>query len=270
MKLRQIACDQIKVPAVRITAVYDEEHLALLRSSLEAMGTVNPIIVVATDGVYEVVDGLHRWEEAKSRGETHIPAIVYEGGPAESLLMNLVLNRVRGKVKASEMVAVIQELWKTHAMDSEAIAAKTGLGREYIEKLQVISTASIPLKQALEEERIGVGAAYEIARLPNPLQQEQVLNQHLVYNIPLKELRALVSNVLKEMATIAAGAPVGPPKEPPAPPVYLCETCHNEIDPKYLRSVMVCPDCFGQVWRLARAAGAEELKAEQAQGGGST
>jgi len=268
MKLRQIACDQIKVPAVRVTAVYDEEHLALLRSSLEAMGTVNPIIVVATDGAYEVVDGLHRWQEAKQRGETHIPAIVYEGGPAESLLMNLVLNRVRGKVKASEMVAVIQELWKTHGMDSEAIAAKTGLGRDYIEKLQVISTASIPLKQALEEERIGVGAAYEIARLPNPLQQEQVLNQHLVFNIPLKELRQLVNNVLTEMKKLADGGPAAPPKEPPAPPKYYCEACHNEIDPKYLRPVVVCPDCYGQVWRLSRAAIAEAAKVEQTQGGG--
>lgn len=252
MKLRQIPCDQITVPAVRVTAVYDDEHLALLRSSLEAMGTVNPIIVVAVDGGYEVVDGLHRWQEAKSRGEKTISAVVHEGGPQESLLMNLVLNRVRGKVKASEMVSVIEELWQTHKMDSDAIAAKTGLGRDYIEKLQVISTASIPLKIALEDERIGIGAAFEIARLPNPLQQEQVLNQHLVYNIPLKELHALVSNVLKEMATIAGGASAAPPKEPPPPPVYLCEACHNPIDPKYLRPIVVCPDCFGNLWRMAK------------------
>jgi len=268
MKLRQIPCDQIRVPAVRVTAVYDEEHLALLRSSLEAMGTVNPIIVVAVDGGFEVVDGLHRWQEAKSRGATTIPAVVQEGGPAESLLMNLVLNKVRGKVKASEMVAVIQELWKTHQMDSDAIAAKTGLTRDYIEKLQTISTASIPLKQALEEERIGVGAAYEISRLPSPLQQEQVLNQHLVFNVPIKELRQLVNNVLKEMEAIKLGAAAAPPKEPPAPPVYLCEACHNEIDPKYLRPVVVCPDCYGRVWRLAKVSAAETLKIEQNGEGG--
>jgi ParB family chromosome partitioning protein len=268
MKLRQIPVDQIIVPKVRVTAVYDEEHLALLRSSLEAMGTVNPIIVVAVDGGYEVVDGLHRWQEAKSRGEKTISAVVHEGGPQESLLMNLVLNRVRGKVKASEMVSVIEELWITHKMDSEAIAAKTGLGRDYIEKLQVISQASLPLKQALEEERIGTGAAFEIARLPNPLQQEQVLNQHLVYNIPIKELHQLVSNVLKEMEAQKTATPKLPLKESQKPPVYNCEACRKEIDPKYLRPIVVCPDCFGQVWRLAKASAEVPLKVEQPQGGG--
>lgn len=268
MKLRQIPLDQIVVPKVRVTAVYDEEHLSLLRSSLEAMGTVNPIIVVATDGGYEVVDGLHRVEEAKQRGETRIPAVVYEGDAKDSLLMNLVLNKVRGKVKASEMVAVIEELWKTHGMDSDAIAAKTGLTRDYIEKLQVISQASAPLKQALEEERIGVGAAYEISRLPSPLQQEQVLNQHLVFNMPVKELHQLVNNVLKEMESMKAGAPAAPPKEPPAPPVFKCEACRNEIDPKYLKPVVICPDCYGRVWRLSKAASTDTVKVEQTQGGG--
>ena len=69
----------------------------------------------------EVVDGLHRVEEARRRGETTISAVIREGTATEALLQNLVLNRVRGKVKASEMVAVIGALWKDHGMDSDQI-----------------------------------------------------------------------------------------------------------------------------------------------------
>src|SRR4030042_701013 len=169
IKTRQVPLDLNKWPPVRDSEVYDEEQLALLRETLTTMGQLQPIVVVAVGDSYEVVDGLHRVDEARTRGDTHVPAVVYEGDGASSLLMNLVLNKVRGRTKASEMVAVIGELWQKHALESDAIAQKTGLTREYIEKLQRISLASPQVKAALDEERIGVGHAYELARLPKAI-----------------------------------------------------------------------------------------------------
>ncbi len=251
-KMKAIPVDQVRVPEVRVTAVYDDEHLALLRSSLEAMGTVNPIIVVATDGGYEVVDGLHRWEEAQRRGDKTIQAVIYEGGPRETLLMNLVLNKVRGKTKASEMVKVIAELWKTHQMDSDAIAAQTGLTRNYIEQLQIISTASPLVQDALDREVIGIGIAAQLARLPAFAQQEEVLAKTNVWRWSVKDLRELVDNTLRIMADSSGPLPGAPPPPPPPPPRFACQGCDTECDPQYLRSVLLCPNCFGHVYRKAR------------------
>jgi len=204
MKHRNIPVDKITIPTTRVTAVYDEEQLQLLRQSLAAMGTIQPIVVVGTEAGYEVVDGLHRLQEARARGEAQISAVVYEGTPADSLLMNLVLNRVRGKVKASEMVAVIKSLWQDHQMDSDAIAAKTGLGRDYIEQLQVISQAAPGVQEALDREVIGVGIAYQLARLPSHLQQEEVLAKSQVWRLTVKDVKEQVDEVLRMMQALQA------------------------------------------------------------------
>ena len=253
MKLKQISVDLVDIPAIRVTAAYDEEHLKLLKDSLAAMGTVNPIIVVSHDTRYEVVDGLHRLQEARTRGEKTIPAVIYEGSAQDSLLMNLVLNRVRGKVKASEMVAVIAELWKTHGLDSEKISEKTGLSRDYIEKLQRISLAAPSVQEALEREVIGVGVAFEISRLPRREQQDEMMAKYQVWRFTTKELHEFVDNVLTQMEQIKTEAASATPRVAPPPMVYLCEGCKKEIQPRYLRPVTVCPDCFGQVWRLAQS-----------------
>lgn len=262
MKLRQVAIDLVDVPEVRVTAVYDEEHLKLLKDSLAAMGTVQPIILVAHNDRYEVVDGLHRLEEARARGEKTLPAVVYEGSPQDVLLMNLVLNRVRGKVKASEMVAVIHSLWKDHGLDSEVIGEKTGLGRDYIERLQVISLAAPGVLEALDREIIGVGVAYELARLPHHLQQEEVMAKYQVWRFTTKELHEMVNQVLREMELLSSQPAPATTKAPEAPPKYYCEGCKQEVAPRYLRPVMVCPDCFGHVWRLAQARAVPQVGTE--------
>ena len=253
MKLRQVPIEQVLVPQVRVTAVYDEGQLELLRESLKVMGTVQPIIVVQTEAGFEVVDGLHRLEEARSRGEKTISAVVYEGGPQDTLLMNLVLNRLRGKTKASEMVAVIKTLWKDHGMDSDTIAARTGLTRDYIEKLQVISQASPGVQAALDQEVIGIGHAYEIARLPRHAQQEEVIAQFQVWRWTIKQLKEQVDMVLQQMEAIGAGTPEGAPREKPAPPKILCQACQEDTPPEHLRSVILCPECFSEVYRKGRA-----------------
>lgn len=252
MELKQIETELVDVPQVRVTAVYDEEHLALLKQSLTAMGTVNPIIVVATDNRYQVVDGLHRLEEARARGARTVPAVVYQGGPQETLLMNLVLNRVRGKVKASEMVAVIAELWKTHQMDSDQIAEKTGLLRDYIEKLQMISQAAPSVQEALDKEIIGVGVAYELSRLPTHRQQDELVAKQQIWRFTVKELKEFVDEVLRQMKALEAEAGAIKPREAPVPPRYYCEGCKREIQPRYLRAVQICPECYGVVWKLAQ------------------
>ena len=263
MKLRQVPVDQVRVPPVRVTAVYDEEQLQLLRESLTAMGTVQPIVVVQDGQGYEVVDGLHRLQEAQARGDKTISAVVYEGSSQDSLLMNLVLNRVRGKVKASEMVAVIGSLWKDHGMDSEAIGEKTGLGRDYIEKLQVISQASSGVKEALDREVIGVGAAFEIARLPTHIQQDEVVAKYQIWRFSVKELHAFVDDVLKAMAELKPGDSPPAPPAPLAPPKYYCEVCKEEVEPRMLKPLQLCPDCFGVAYRESRARAASKASTEE-------
>jgi len=249
MKTRKVPIIDIMVPETRVTAVYDEELQQILKETMKAMGMVTPVIVIQTPQGYRLVDGLHRLQEKMAAGETTVDAVVYEGEEKDSLLMNLVLNRTRGKTKASEMVKVIGALYQQYGLDPDAIREKTGLNRDYIEKLIKISQAAPSVRELLDREVVGVGVAFEISRLPTKEQQDEVCAKTQIWRWTVKEVKELVDETLKIMAQ-----PLGTvaPTQVPVPPKYHCEGCRREMEPKYLRPVMLCPDCFGLVWREQR------------------
>lgn len=253
---RQIPLDQVVIPEVRITAVYDEELTTLLHDSLEATGQVVPIIVVEHEGFYYVADGKHRVDEARARGAKRIDAVLRSGTPKDVKLLNLVTNRLRGKTKASEMVKVIQSLWQDDGMDSDQIRDATGISREHIERLMKISEASLDVRQALDEEKIGVGIAFEISRLPHPLQQDQVLNFALLGNPTVPAVKQLVDDTLKLMAEVK-GAPVAPPRREP-PPEPSCSICGTKPGPENLRPATLCPICHGIAFEAVRTTRQQE------------
>jgi ParB-like chromosome segregation protein Spo0J len=246
MKLKKIDPKLVKIPHVRVTAVYDEELQKLLHESLAAMGQVQPIVVVLSGEEYILVDGLHRLGEALTAGATQIDAVLYEGDAQDALLKNLVLNRVRGKTRASEMVGVIASLFNDYNLFIEDIEAKTGLKRDYIEKLLKISLASPSVQEALDREIIGVGHAFEISRLPSMLAQDEVMAKYQVWRWTVKELHDQVEQVLALIST----APLPQVEVKPSEPAkYKCEVCKTEAPLRYLRAVLLCPECFGLVWK---------------------
>jgi len=240
---------KIQVPKVRVTAVYDEELQELLKSSLEAAGQIQPIVVLKTGEDLHLVDGLHRLQEAQERGDKTIPAVLYEGEAADTLLLNVVSNRLRGKTKASEMVQVIAELTETYKMDSDQIRAKTGLTRDYIERLWKIAEAAPGVIDALDREVIGVGVAFEIARLPTHFQQEELVATAQIWRWSTKEVKGFVDEVMHQMEMLEEAPP---PTEPPPRRVPACEGCNATPEPRYLRPVLLCPNCFGYVFRMAK------------------
>ena len=130
MQTQRVPIAQIEVPKVRVTQDYSEETQEVLAGTTKRLGILTPIILTKSGMIFQLVDGLHRLEQARANNETEVDAVIYDGETADNLVLNLVLNTVKGKTRASEMVAVIEELTKNHGLDSEQIAARTGLTRD--------------------------------------------------------------------------------------------------------------------------------------------
>lgn len=247
MKITQVPVDKCIVPEVRVTAAYDDELQALLSDTTDSMGQLQPITVIKDGETYIVTDGKHRLQEAIRKGREKIDAVVYEGDAKKALLQNLVMNRVRGKTKASEMVLVINSLYSDYKLDIEEIQKETGFKRDYIERLIKISEAA-PLVQALlDEEIIGVGAAFEIARLPRHEQQEELASQTQIYRWTVPYLKENVDQILHMMQNPEE---TQPHKDPPPPRVYRCEVCREVTPIERLKPVAVCPECYSSVYRF--------------------
>ena len=245
-----------------MTSVFDEETRNLLTALIKEMGLISPVIVQEIDGEIVGVDGYHRCEDCIKLGDAPIDVAVIEGDMVDVLCRNLVMDRARGKHSPAQMVRLMGSLYTKYALDPDKIKERTGLPRDYIERLIKVSEAGPAVGEALELERIGVGKAFQIARLPMEIQREALVNYPSITKMSEDDVKAFVENTLREMELLKAAPPPSVDKAHRPPPVYHCEGCKDEIEPRYLRPVMLCPDCFGAVWKLARARFAPDVKVE--------
>ena len=247
MRLESVPIKDIEIPTTRVTASYDEEQQTLLEDTIESMDILLPITLVEDSGKLILVDGRNRMREASRRGKSHIDAVIRPGNLKEALLENLVISRVKGKNRPSQLVEVIDHLMQNYGMDSDQIAESTGLKRDYIERIQKVLLASPSVREAVDQERIGVNKAYHLSRLPDFAQQDECIAKIGIFHLSDKDVGEMVDSVLDMMEGIRQNPPQ---QREIQEPIFSCEACQQRTDPRYLRPVNLCPNCFGNVYRL--------------------
>jgi ParB family chromosome partitioning protein len=262
--LREVDPNTIIVPEVRITADWDPELYDMFRASVKEMGIQEPILCSEDQGKLVLVDGLHRLQEAKLAGMRKVRAVVIPGSLKDAMLKNLILNRLRGKTKTSELTRVVMELLEKFGVSYEELC-KTGLNRDYIDKVLFIRDHAIPaVKQALDQERISVSHAALIAKVPNEDSQKRLLSLCERYNLKVDDLRDVVEEtirILQEREKRGAQAPA-PVPPPPTEDTVKCHLCERERPISKIRGFNICIYCWGIAEQAVRKALAEEEERE--------
>jgi len=254
VKLIRVNPDKIEIPELRVTARFTEEVWEQFKSSMKEVGQVAPIICCWVDNRLILVDGLHRLIEARQNGATKVDVACFEGTEVDVLTRNLFLDHTRGKTPVSEMILVIKALWKDFNLDSEQIAAKTGMTRDYVEKLQKLSALTPMALASLDQERIGVGHAHALTRIKDPITQETVLHQQELYRWSIKELEEYIDGVLaiqqKREATPRSEVPTEPYK-------FRCAFCGGMFEAPEVANPTTCRGCSGMMFAAIATAKAE-------------
>ena len=242
MKLRKVNPNKIMIPEVRVTARMDEEKAEQFRASVETAGIDEPIKVFEVEGQLILSDGLHRLLEAKRLNLPLVEVYVKEGTMVDVLCNNLMSGHLRGTHPVSEMVRSIEVLWKEYQMDSEKIAAKTGMTREYVENFQLISQLTPMCRKAIDDGDIKeMGKALQLTRIKDPNTQEMVLGQLLLYRWSVKDLKEYIDQVLALEAAEAEASPA----EPAAPYLPECYFCHGKFEIAEVANPNICRECAG-------------------------
>ncbi len=257
MKITYIDPKKIQTPKVRITSVFEDEIRAMFKDDIEKDG-INQALIIAKDGenLY-VVDGKNRLDEALLKGFPSVPCIVRDMTLKQIQMRNLVLNRLRGKTKASEEVMVIKDLCDNHGAGIEDIVEDTGMRRERVEQLLQIGGVDLEVWQALDEDRIKVCHAFQISRLVDRSAQLRMLRVVMQYAMNCDTLKGAVDEALvmiAEMEVEGVGEmPVGPPPVPAAE----CAICHGRYPVRELAAPVLCRHCFSVLVTSYDAAQAE-------------
>jgi ParB-like chromosome segregation protein Spo0J len=242
---------EVKIPDVRVNARMDEELAEQFRNSIGAAGIKEMPVCYLVNGELVVVDGRHRVEEAIAAGIERVQVAFKEATRADVYLDNLATTFLKGKADPVEVLEVIAALTRDQQLDSDAIARRTGMTRDYVERLQTISGTSPEVLNAFREGAIGVSIAYLLARVEKEDMRLRLLEQQLAFRWTAKELAERIK-LTKEIAQ----EPEAPRADvPPTPlPTAACQVCGAIYPTAELKMFWIDERCVGDLADARRQA----------------
>jgi len=261
LKVQDIDPKTLKVPPVRITSAFDEDVYKMFATDIEKVGVEQPLLVAKSGEDLWIVDGKNRRDQALLQGLPTVPCIVREMSLKDVQLRNLVTNRLRGRTKVTEEMAVVRDLYKVHAVTIEEIVEKTGMSRERVEDLLVISNVDLEVFEALDQGRIKLCHARQLARLTARDAQLRMLYQVLQFHMPCQTLKEAIDEALRMIAESEKGKGKQDPVAPPPPVGVECHICHGHFPPRQIASLLVCQVCYGIAVTSQMLANAEQKSA---------
>ncbi|TMK81575.1 MAG: ParB/RepB/Spo0J family partition protein [Actinobacteria bacterium] len=136
-----------------------DESLDWLARSIQEVGILQPLVVRARGGEYELIAGERRLRAARIAGLATVPVIVREAGDTESLRGALIENLHREDLSALELAAAFAELLEELGASQDEVAARLGYSRAHV--ANTIRLLSLPgsVQRLLAEGRIQPGHA---------------------------------------------------------------------------------------------------------------
>ncbi len=127
--LIELDLDQIQPNPLQPRLQFKPEKLQELAASIKENGVIQPIVVRASGGGYEIVVGERRWRAARQVGLECIPAIVQHVSDEKMLELALVENIQRDDLSPIEEGQAYQLLADQFALTHEEIAQRVGRSR---------------------------------------------------------------------------------------------------------------------------------------------
>ena len=157
--LTELDLDQIQPNPLQPRMRFEPGKLQELAASIKENGVLQPIVVRASGGGYEIVVGERRWRAAQQAGLERIPAIVQHVSDEKMLELALVENIQRDELSPIEESQAYQLLAEQFALTHEEIAKRVGRSRTAItNSLRLLRLPRLIQEKVMNEE-ISMGHA---------------------------------------------------------------------------------------------------------------
>ena len=221
--------DKIRLPAQQPRRYFDPEKLSQLVQSVKEHGILQPLLVRAVNGEYELVAGERRLRAAKEAGLTKVPIITKELSDLQTLQIALLENLQREDlnpveetegilellcieldVNSSEVISILNQAAnaKKRNLDlTENVSRQLeivglvlqGVGRFTAESFR---TSRLPLLnlpddvlEILRQGQLEYTKARAIAKLKDDGERRELLHKVLNENLSLSEIKQLVKEL---------------------------------------------------------------------------
>ncbi|MFN8497242.1 MAG: ParB/RepB/Spo0J family partition protein [Anaerolineae bacterium] len=179
----------------------DRAGVEELAASIRAHGLIQPLIVTAQGGRYQLIAGERRWTAARLAGMATVPVIVKEATAQAMLELALVENVQRADLNVLEEAAAYQQLHEEFGLTHEQIAERVGKSRVAVTNTLRLLRLSEPVRAAILDGRVSANHGRALLMLP-PEAQPDALALVIEMELNARQTEALVRKMLE-----AADAP---------------------------------------------------------------
>jgi ParB family chromosome partitioning protein len=174
--------------------VFDEEALEELRTSIQEVGFLQPIVVRDVGGGrYELVMGERRWRAAQAVGRETIPAIIRDTRDDAMLRDALLENIHRANLNPLEEAAAYQQLLEEFGATHEELARRIGRSRPQISNTIRLLNLPAPVQRRVAAGVLSAGHARALLGLEDSDAQEQLALRIVAEGLSVRATEELVS-----------------------------------------------------------------------------
>ena len=172
---RNLPLAQLQESATNPRRRFDERGLNELAESFKSQGVLQPLLVRSIDDEqYEVVAGARRLRAAKLAELSDVPVRVVVLSDAAVRESQLTENLLREDVHPYEEAIALKGILQLEGAqyDVASLSARLGKSQSYITQRMRLTELHPSIAEAFLADRIGVGHALEIAKLPQDQQEK--------------------------------------------------------------------------------------------------
>jgi ParB family chromosome partitioning protein len=174
--------------------VFDEEALEELKTSIQEVGFLQPIVVRDLGGGrYELVMGERRWRAAQAVGKETIPAIVRDTRDDAMLRDALLENIHRANLNPLEEAAAYQQLLEEFGATHEELARRIGRSRPQISNTIRLLNLPAPVQRRVAAGVLSAGHARALLGLEDSAAQEGLALRIVAEGLSVRATEELVS-----------------------------------------------------------------------------
>ena len=263
---------------------FDPVKLEELAATIRQHGILQPLLVRPIEigkgpkvgarkgEEYELVAGERRWRGAGLAKLEELPCIVREMSDKEVLEVQYIENLQRDDLTALEEADGFRRLIDEGLYTAESLAAKLGKSRSHVFGRLKLCKLHGPVRKAVEQGKIDASIAGLIAKIPDPKDQEEVLEQvqDPFYGDEPMSFRDAAEYIEREFCKGLKGAKFDEAVVNLVPGVPSCLECPKrsgnmkEAFPELAKSPNVCtdPKCYAQKEKRYAEVTANECKAK--------